>query len=77
MVVQTMDYELLLRRAPCDAGGRIVPVADLLIGSKRPVLPSPFIACHAMADDIVPYAQKGSPGRGMLTTHLSFLLLNP
>ena len=63
-----MDYELLLCRAPFESGGRIVPVAGLLIGSKRPVLPVSF---HGMADDIVPYGQKGSSGRDMLTTQES------
>ena len=49
----------------------IAPVAGLLIGSKRPVLPISVISFHSMADGIVPYGQKGSSGRGMLTTQES------
>ena len=38
----------------------IAPVAGLLIGSKRPVLPISVISFHSMADGIVPYGQKGA-----------------
>jgi len=49
----------------------IAPVAGLLIGTKRPVLPISVISFHGMADDIVPYARKGSSRRGMLTAQES------
>ena len=45
----------------------IAPVAGLLLGNRRPVLPISVISFHGMADDIVPYAQKGSSRRGLLT----------
>ncbi|MDP6995148.1 MAG: CocE/NonD family hydrolase [Candidatus Poribacteria bacterium] len=49
----------------------IAPVAGLLIGTQRPVLPISVISFHGMADDIVPYAQKGSSRNGMLTAQES------
>ena len=56
---------------PFESGGSPAPVVDLLIGSKRPVLPISVISFHSTADDIVPYGQKGSSGRGMLTAQES------
>ena len=49
----------------------IAPVAGLLIGTRRPVLPISVISFHGMADDIVPYDKKGSSARGMLTAQES------
>ena len=55
----------------------IAPVAGLLIGTQRPVLPISVISFHGMADDIVPYAQKGSSRRGMLTAQESAKFFAP
>ena len=49
----------------------IAPVAGLLIGTRRPVLPISVISFHGMADAIVPYGKEGSWGRGVLTAQES------
>ena len=49
----------------------IAPVAGLLIGNQRPVLPISVISFHGMADAIVPYGKEGSWGRGVLTAQES------
>ena len=63
MVVQAMDYELLLCGALFESGGlahRSTPVAGLLIGSKRPVLPGlrRLLSWHTT---LFPMARKAHP----------------